>query len=352
QVERYRADVQNARAAYAEAKAQTAKAQVAVVDARRDLDRKAELFARQLIAKSELDTAQAAHDSAVAQLDSARAHEEAFASAIQSAVAQQRVAEAAVTSARAQVKQKQAALRQAKVDLDHTTIRAPVDGIVISRAVDVGQTVAASLSAPTLFTIAQDLTKMQVEASVAEADVGQISLAQPATFKVDAFPREAFTGKVVQIRKAAQVLQNVVTYTVVIATDNRGGRLLPGMTANVRLIVGEKANVLKVPNAALRFRPAGARAEAKSKGSPPARGASGGSADGKAGVGGRVWRLDADGEPQPIAVTLGITDGTATEVIRGDLKDGEAVVVGLAGTGTSRATPSGPVRLWPWRVAH
>ena len=190
-----------------EAKAQTAKAQVAVVDARRDLDRKAELFARQLIAKSELDTAQAAHDSAVAQLDSARAHEEAFASAIQSAVAQQRVAEAAVTSARAQVKQKQAALRQAKVDLDHTTIRAPVDGIVISRAVDVGQTVAASLSAPTLFTIAQDLTKMQVEASVAEADVGQISLAQPATFKVDAFPREAFTGKVVQIRKAAQVLR-------------------------------------------------------------------------------------------------------------------------------------------------
>ena len=187
QVERYRADVQNARAAHAEAKAQTAKAQVAVVDARRDLDRKAELFARQLIAKSEFDTAQAGHDSAVAQLDSARAHEEAFASAIQSAVAQLRVAEAAVTSARAQVKQKQAALRQAKVDLDHTTIRAPVDGIVISRAVDVGQTVAASLSAPTLFTIAQDLTKMQVEASVAEADVGQITLAQPATFKVDAF---------------------------------------------------------------------------------------------------------------------------------------------------------------------
>src|SRR5881296_34558 len=352
QVERSRADVGNARAAHAEARAQTAKAQVAVLDTKRDLDRKAELFARQLIARSELDTAQAAHDSAVAQLDSARAHEEAFASAIQSAVAQQRVAEAAVTSARAQVKQKQAALHQAKVDLDHTTIRAPVDGIVISRAVDVGQTVAASLSAPTLFTIAQDLTKMQVEASVAEADVGQISLAQPATFKVDAFPREAFTGKVVQIRKAAQVLQNVVTYTVVIATDNRGGRLLPGMTANVKLIVGEKANVLKVPNAALRFRPAGARAEAKStgaetktKGSPPARGASGGSADGKAGVGGRVWRLDADGEPQPIAVTLGITDGTATEVIRGDLKDGEAVVVGLAGTGTSRATPSGRLRL-------
>src|SRR5207237_3083724 len=151
------------------------------------------------------------------------------------------------------------------------------------------------------------------EASVAEADVGQITLAQPATFKVDAFPGETFAGKVVQIRKAAQVLQNVVTYTVVIATDNPGGRLLPGMTANVKLIVGEKADVLRVPNAALRFRPAGVRAETKTKGPLSARGASNGSADGKAGIGGRVWRLDADGEPQPIALTLAITDGTATE---------------------------------------
>ena len=451
-VERYRADVGNARAAYAEAKAQTAKAQVAVVDTKRALDRATELFARQLISKSDRDTAQALYDSAVAQLESARAHDEAFASAIQSALAQLRVAEAGVTSARAQVKQKQAALRQAQVDLDHTTITAPVDGVVISRAVDVGQTVAASLSAPILFTIAQDLTKMQVEASVAEADVGQIRLGQPATFKVDAFPSETFTGKVAQIRKAAQVVQNVVTYTVVIAVDNPGGQLLPGMTANVKLIVGEKPNVLKVPNTALRFRPAGVRAEPKepketkepktkikaAKDPEPAaasaegqaslestrdqliqslglteeqqrkldrvleesrqerkalraeapasderkararkikesttarirelltpdqrarydqlsdvaaadgKGADGKGVDGKAGVVGRVWVLDASGGLQPIALRLGITDGSATEVLKGDLKEGQSVIVGTTGVGTSRGGSSGRIRL-------
>src|SRR5712692_9284235 len=174
QIERSRADVENARAAYAEAKAQTAKAQVAVVDTKRDLERKTELFTRQLIAKSDLDSSQAAHDSAVAQLDSAKAHEQALASGIQSAIAQLRVAEAMLASARAQVEQKEAALKQAQLDLDHATIYAPVDGVVVSRQVDVGQTVAASLQAPVLFTIAQDLTKMQVETSVDEADIGRI----------------------------------------------------------------------------------------------------------------------------------------------------------------------------------
>lgn len=147
---------------------------------------------------------------------------------------------------------------QAQADLDHTTIRAPVDGVVISRAVDVGQTVAASLQAPTLFTIAEDLTKMQVEVSVDEADIGRIKLDDRASFTVDSFPAQTFTGTVTQIRKAAQVVQNVVTYTVVVAVHNPGGRLLPGMTANVKMIVAEKPRVLKVPNAALRFRPASA----------------------------------------------------------------------------------------------
>ena len=426
QIERSRADVANARAAHAEAKAQTAKTQVAVVDTKRDLGRKTELFARQLIAKSDLDSAQAAHDSAVAQLDSARAHEQALASAIQSAIAQLRVAEAMLASARAQVKQKAAALHQAKVDLDHTTIRAPVDGVVISRAIDIGQTVAASLSAPTLFTIAQDLTKMQVETSVAEADVGQIKLDQPVTFTVDAFPNETFTGNVVQVRKAAQVTQNVVTYTVVVAVENPGGRLLPGMTANVKLIVGEKANVLKVPTAALRFRPVGISGE--TTGPTPALGTSGGGGEGhassgstrdhltqslglseeqqrkldlilegsrqarkalraealtaeerkararrikesttaqvrelltpdqrarydgiaevaatdaKVGVAGRVWTLGADGRPKPVALILGIADGAATEVLRGDLTEGQDVIVGLAGAATTRSRPPG-----------
>src|SRR6059036_691275 len=257
QVERARADIENARAAHAEARAQTAKAQVAVMDTKRDLDRKTELARRELIAKSDLDSSQAAYDSAAAQLDSAKAREQSLAAAIGSAQAQLRVTEATLRSARAQVKQKEAALQQAQADLEHTTIRAPVDGVVVSRAVDVGQTVAASLQAPTLFTIAQDLTKMQVETSVVEADIGRIKVGDRGVFTVDAFPTSTFRGEVVQIRKAAQTVQNVVTYTVVVAVANPEGRLMPGMTANVKVVVAEKANVLKAPNAALRFRPTG-----------------------------------------------------------------------------------------------
>src|SRR5213596_3836267 len=163
-------------------------------------------------------------------------------------------------SSRSQVEQKDAALKQTQVDLDHTTISAPVDGVVVARQVDVGETVAASLQAPVLFTIAQDLTKMQVETSVDEADIGRVKLNDQATFTVDAFPNETFVGRVTQIRKAAQVVQNVVTYTVVVAVDNPSGRLLPGMTANVKLVVAQKPSVLKVPNAALRFRPSGVEA--------------------------------------------------------------------------------------------
>ncbi len=412
QVERARADVENARAALAEAKAFTAKAQVQVVDAKRDFDRKTELFARQLIAKSDLDTSQAIYDAAVAQLDSTRAREQALASAINSATAQLRVTEAVLESTRAQVKQKEAALAQAQVDLDHTTIRAPVDGVVVSRAVDVGQTVAASLQAPVLFTIAQDLTKMQVETSVDEADIGRIKLDDRATFTVDAFPGETFLGTVTQIRKAAQVVQNVVTYTVVVAVGNPSGKLLPGMTANVKLVVAQKPNVLKVPNAALRFRPAGV--EAAAPGAPAGPGAAGGAPpsmeqvrdrlvkelalsedqqkklepilqDGREqfrilqglpepdrrgraqkireaqrvrirgiltgeqkarydelagppggegtrpGIAGRVWVLGAGGKPAALTLTLGRSDGNATEVLRGDVKEGQEVIVGLAG---------------------
>src|SRR5213593_946096 len=290
QVERSRADVENARAAHAEGKAQTAKAQVAVVDTRRDLDRKTELFARELIAKSDLDSSQAAYDSAVAQLDSARAHEQALASAIQSAIAQLRVAEAMLESARAQVEQKDAALKQAQVDLDHTTISAPVDGVVVSRQVDVGQTVAASLQAPVLFTIAQDLTKMQVETSVDEADIGRIREGQRATFTVDAFPGETFTGTVTQIRKAPQVVQNVVTYTVIVGVENPEGKLLPGMTANVKLVVAEKPNVLKVPNASLRFRPPGEGADVVPAAGRGSGGQGGGESQGSGQGGGQQMR--------------------------------------------------------------
>jgi HlyD family secretion protein len=419
QVERARADVDNARAALVEAKAFTAKAQVQAGDAKRDFERKSELFGRQLIAKSDLDTSQAVYDAAVAQLDSTRAREQALASAIQSAIAQQRVVQATLTSARAQVKQKEAALSQAQVDLDHTTIRAPVQGVVVSRQVDVGQTVAASLQAPILFTIAQDLTRMQVETSVDEADIGRVKLDDRATFTVDAFPGETFVGTVTQIRKAAQVVQNVVTYTVVVAVANPTGKLVPGMTANVRLVTAEKPSVLKIPNAALRFRPAGA--ESTPPNAPGAGGGGGGGAagggqsqpsmeqirdrlvrelaltdeqqkklepilmegreqqralrdlpdserraraqknreatrakireiltdeqkkryeamaaasggeGGRTGLQGRVWIVGADGKPAPVALTLGLSDGTSTEVLRGEIQEGQEVIVGLTG---------------------
>jgi HlyD family secretion protein len=436
QVERARADVENARAALAEARAQTAKSQVAVAEAARDLDRKMELFKRDLISRSERDTAQAGRESAAAQVDSSRAKEQALAAGIQSATAQLRVAEAMLQSARANVKQKQAALQQAQVDLDHTTIRAPVDGVVVARAVDVGQTVAASLQAPVLFTIAQDLTKMQVETSVDEADIGRIKLEDRASFTVDAFPGQNFTGTVRQIRKAAQVVQNVVTYTVVIGVDNPGGRLLPGMTANVKMIVAEKPNVLKVPNAALRFRlaageggaPAGARGQggaapgaggaARSGGDSGARGGGAGRqtpeqirerlvtglkltpaqqakldpildesrqqmqalrsvAEGERAeraarireatrtrireilspeqrevydrsgeeravtTPGRVYIVDGEGKAAAITLTLGISDGTATEVVRGELTEGQEVIVGLAGGSAPGTRPPG-----------
>lgn len=357
-VERARADVESARAALAVAQAQTAKARVAVLDARRDLDRKAALFADRLIAQSDRDTAEAAHESALAQLEASRGQERAQASAIRAAEAALRVAGAQLRSAVAQVAQKQAALQQAEVDLAHTIIRAPVNGVVVSRNVDVGQTVAASLQAPTLFTIAQDLTRMQVDTSVDEADVGRTRLGQRATFTVDAFPGRAFTGAVVQIRKAPQVVQNVVTYDVVVSARNDDLTLLPGMTANVRIVVDQKASALKVPNAALRFRPPGAGVEGAPSGdrSPGVRGeapaipgqqAPGGRAFAErsgagGGLTGRVWVLAADGTPRPVQLRLGASDGTFTEVLGGDLAEGQEVIVASAEPRQPRPGRGGP----------
>src|SRR5262245_43557651 len=310
QVQKAKADVENAKAALAEGKANTAKSQVTVVDSRRDLDRKSALFSRELIAKSDLDSAQAVYDSAIAQLDASKAKEESLSAAIQSAAAQLRVTEAMLVSARAQVDQKKAGLVQAQADLEHTTIRAPVNGVVVSRAVDVGQTVAASLQAPVLFTIAEDLTKMQVEVSVDEADIGRIRLEDRVTFTVDSFPGQMFAGVVTQIRKAAQVVQNVVTYTVVVAVDNPRGILLPGMTANAKMIVAEKPNVLRVPNAELRYRPAGA------DGAPPAASGAGAPArqGGERAGGGGGERGGGGGRPsieqirERLVTSLGLTE--------------------------------------------
>src|SRR5712692_10197986 len=288
-VEKARADLANARAALASAKAQSLKAQVGVVDGKRNLGRQQDLRKRNLIAQSDLDAAQVQNDSAVAQYDAMVAQESAQAASVTSAEAQLKVATAQLANARATVEQNVANLRQAEINLEHTIILAPVDGVVVSRTVDVGQTVAASLQAPILFTIAQDLTKMQVETSVDEADIGRVRLDSPATFTVDAFPSETFRGQVMQIRKAAQIVQNVVTYTVVVAVPNPDGKLLPGMTANVKLVVAEKPNVLKVSNAALRFRPAGAgeAGDPTPGGGRPGGGPSASGGGGQAGGGGQ-----------------------------------------------------------------
>src|SRR2546426_609861 len=240
--------------------AEVGRVKVMLADAERDLERKKMLVDKKFISPAELDKARVVFDSTREQLKAVQA--------------QIQVNEAQVQSALAAVKQRESLLRQAQVDLQRTIIRAPVDGTVILRNADAGQTVAASLQAPVLFTIAQDLRDMQVEAAIDEADVGRLRVGLPASFAVDAFPRRSFNGEIRQIRKSPQNVQNVVSYTVVISALNPDLALLPGMTANVRVVVENRASALKVPNAALRWRPAGA-ADAKAPADAPPQQAGG-----------------------------------------------------------------------------
>lgn len=249
----------------ARARADTDKANVGAVDAQRDFNRKRELAERGVASTADKDKQEANVLGARAQLQGAQAGTT--------------MAQAQLANALATVKQREAALRQAQIDLDRTRIIAPVDGVVILRNVDAGQTVAASLQAPVLFTIAQDLREMQVETSIDEADIGRLREGMPAVFTVDAMPAREFDGVIRQIRKSPQVVQNVVTYTVVISADNRDLRLLPGMTANVKIVTDRRDNVLKVPNAALRFRPpAGMKIETAGVAAPAATAGEGGGA--------------------------------------------------------------------------
>ncbi len=258
------ADIATARSNVESSKANVIKARVSVDDTKRNLNRSLELFARNLVSASDRDSSQTAYDSAQAQLEAAQAQEKASEAQLDSAKAK-------LEAARAQIKQTEAELELAQVNLDHTKITAPVTGIVISRNVDVGQTVAASLQAPTLFTIAQDLTEMQVDTNVSEADIGRVAISQEATFTVDAFPNLTFQGKVTDIRNAPVTVQNVVTYDVVILVKNPELKLRPGMTANASILVAQRENALKIPNSALRFRPEFAKKEtaASPKGSAP-----------------------------------------------------------------------------------
>src|ERR671922_1136072 len=253
-----KAAVETAQANAESARANIEKSKVALADARRILERNKEMARKSLIAQNDLDTAQMTYDGAVAQLKASEAQLEAAAGQLKSASAQQRLAAAQELAAAAQVDQAKAALQAAELDLEHTTIRAPVNGIVVSRSVDVGQTVAASLQAPVLFLIAQDLTQMQVDTNVSEADIGRVRVGQRVTFTVDAYANITFTGEVIQVRNAPITVQNVVTYDAVVQVANPDLRLKPGMTANVSFLVAERQDVIKVPTAALRFQPEGA----------------------------------------------------------------------------------------------
>lgn len=321
--DKFKASVDQARANVLAAESSLAKAKVSVIDAQRTLERNRELRKRDLMAQSELDAAQTAYDAAVAQVEVNRA----------------------------QTTQAQAALSQATVDLNNTVIRSPVDGIVISRSVDVGQTVAASLQAPTLFTIANDLAKMEVHTNVDEADVGNVSEGQEVSFTVDAFPARRFKGRVHQVRNAPVVVQNVVTYDAVVRIDNKDLLLKPGMTANVQFLVSRSEDVLTIPNMALRFKPPDQKNEAQTllrqeqTRTAPTLGArrtsrAPGGAGGGAGRGGRrsfIYVLRGV-QAEPVEVQLGITDGSKTEVREGELRENDAVVIGMGSSGTQNQT--------------
>jgi len=330
-VQKAHAGVQAAYAALAGAKANVVKAQVTVQDNKVKVDRRVVLVSQDADAQEDLDTAQANYKAALADQDVSAAQQRAAEDNVRVAQADLKVASTQLTANQAQVKQFEAALHSTQIDLDHTNIKAPVDGVVVSRNVDVGQTVAASLAAPTLFLIAQDLTKMQVDTNVSEADVGRVRVGQPATFTVDAYPGQVFKGTVTSVRQAPINVQNVITYDAVVGVSNPDLKLFPGMTANVKILVNQRHNVLRVPNAALRYHPA---SEAPAPGA--AKGARRAIAPEQA-----VWVLDENNKPRRVVVSTGESDGTFTEITKGDLKDGDRVILAaLAKTTPSTTGPS------------
>ena len=392
------ADVEAARAALGVQQAEVMRAKANLAEFERDFERKKLLVEKNFISAAEREKAQSVLDAGRAALQ---------------------VAQSQARNSEAQVRQREAQQAQARIDLERTAIKAPVDGIVVKRSIEPGQTVAASLQSPELFVIAKNLTDMQVETSIDEADVGRIRVGQKASFTVDAFAGRSFSGEVRQVRKAATVISNVVTYTVVVSAANPDLTLLPGMTANVRIVTAQKDSALKVPNAALRFRPPGAADEKKPAAATPAptsgAGAGGGPGGGGGGLGqlrerltselkldadqqakveaiftgmrekfmaardlpeaekpraqernraeirekisalltpeqkkryeemagesqaarasggggsGRIWIAGEDGSPKAVNVRLGLTDGSMTEIVSDEVKEGSEVIVG------------------------
>jgi HlyD family secretion protein len=326
-----KADLENAKANLVAGGANLEKAKAGLVQTKADYDRTTGLFKDGILSQQQLDLAKANYDSANATVGAAAAN---------------------VTQAEAQVSQKDAAVTVAQTNLNYTVIRSPIDGTVVARNVDVGQTVAASLQAPTVFTIAQDLTKMLVYAKTDESDVGNIKVGKPVTFKVDAFPKETFRGNVIQVRMNATTVQNVVTYDTIIEFANPDLKLFPGMTAYVTIPVATVQNVVKLPNTALRYKPPMSPEEiltlykrygievaekkpASEDAAVPQTGAPGGVASQNPPRAPRadsavVWKIRADNSMEPVKVSLGITDHSYTEIsalLKGELKEGDEVIV-------------------------
>ena len=291
----FEAQVGQAKANLFSAKANLEKSEATVIDAKRTMERNRELVSENLIAQSDFDTAETNYETA----------------------------KASVGEAKAQIAQTEAALKFAETNFQYTRIISPVDGVVISRNVDVGQTVAASFQTPTLFTIAQDLTKMQVDTNVDEADIGNVKVGQDVDFTVDAYPETTFKGSVWQIRNAPIIVQNVVTYDVVIKVENPELKLKPGMTANVSIITSFKKDILKIPNTALRFMPSEEEV-GKSV---------------KKGLG--IWIIK-EGKPERIAIVTGISDGNYTELVSGALKEGQEVITESLANKKEQPVPHGP----------
>ena len=430
QIERTKATKQRAEAAVQDMLAQRDRTTAQAAEARRALDRQQELFSRRVGSETALDTARTQAEVQKASLASSEAQIASARAELKGLDADIALAEAQLKSAEAAILQREAKLKDIEIDLERTDIRSPVDGVVVQRQIDLGQTVAASLNAPTLFTIAQDLREIDIYANIDEADVGRLTAGQPVSFTVNAYPNRTFTGTVRMMRLGAQTIQNVVTYTAVIGVDNRDMALLPGMTANVQIVTDERRNALRVPNAALRFRPAGApteaqapvaadesggrsrggrafqdlreriaaevqptpeqaaaidRAFAEARSAFPGRdgglsdeerrsamrqgrrdietriataldperrakfeamigAARQGNARAAGGTPGRVYVLGEAGTPAPVALRLGATDGTYTEVLAGDLPEGAGVIVGGGPRTLQPAAEPGPAR--------
>ena len=291
----YQVALDQAKANLATAKAQLVKDQASLAYAKVNYERDRGLVARGIVSQDTVDSDKSAYDQAIAQ----------------------------VKLDEATIEQRKAALAGAQVNLDYTDIVSPVDGVVVSRNVDVGQTVAASFQTPTLFLIAKDLTKMQVDTNVSESDIGRVKLGDRATFSVEAYPQKAFEGRVTQVRKAPITVQNVVTYDAVISVDNSDLLLLPGMTANAKIVTDERKDVLRVPEQALRFEPGGVAA-AKGKGAHGAR------------RGSQVWVLK-DGSPVAVPVTVGLEDGTWAQITGGKLEEGDAMITDEVAAGGATA---------------